>query len=239
MRSSRFWMTVPRARPDPAMSDKVRVKICGLTRSQDVSAAVMAGASYVGLVFFEKSPRHLSIDAAASLAGEVPLGLAKVALTVNADDAMLDAMLAKVPVDILQLHGSESPDRVADIRARTGLPVMKAVGVASAADLPALDAYASVADMLLVDAKPPKGATLPGGNGLAFDWQLIAGRRWAVPWMLAGGLTPDNVAEAVRLTGARQVDVSSGVESAPGTKDAEKMAAFVAAARGVTGCPTI
>lgn len=221
------------------MADQVRVKICGLTRTQDVSGAVAAGASYVGLVFFEKSPRHLSIDAAASLAFEVPVGVAKVALTVNADDAMLDAMLAKVPVDILQLHGSESPERVADIRARTGLPVMKAVGVASAADLPALDAYSSVADMLLVDAKPPKGASLPGGNGLAFDWQLIAGRRWAVPWMLAGGLTPDNVAEAVRLTGARQVDVSSGVESAPGTKDAEKMAAFVAAAKGVTGCPTI
>ncbi|TDL91042.1 phosphoribosylanthranilate isomerase [Meridianimarinicoccus aquatilis] len=221
------------------MANHVRVKICGLTRTQDVSGAVAAGASYVGLVFFEKSPRHLSIDAAASLAFEVPVGVAKVALTVNADDAMLDAMLAKVPVDILQLHGSESPERVADIRARTGLPVMKAVGVASAAELPALDAYSSVADMLLVDAKPPKGARLPGGNGLAFDWQLIAGRRWAVPWMLAGGLTPDNVAEAVRLTGARQVDVSSGVESAPGTKDAEKMAAFVAAAKGVTGCPTI
>lgn len=235
----RFWTTAPPARPDPAMADQVRVKICGLTRTQDVSGAVAAGASYVGLVFFEKSPRHLSIDAAASLAFEVPVGVAKVALTVNADDAMLDAMLAKVPVDILQLHGSESPERVADIRARTGLPVMKAVGVASAADLPALDAYSSVADMLLVDAKPPKGASLPGGNGLAFDWQLIAGRRWAVPWMLAGGLTPDNVAEAVRLTGARQVDVSSGVESAPGTKDAEKMAAFVAAAKGVTGCPTI
>ena len=220
------------------MTQSVRVKICGLTRPPDLSAALEAGANYVGLVFFPKSPRHLSLDVAASLAVAVPPGVAKVALVVDADDAALDALLARVPIDILQLHGHESPARVAEIRARTGLPVMKAVGVADAGDLPTLDAHAQVADMLLIDAKPPRGADLPGGNGLAFDWRLIARRRWPVPWMLAGGLRPGNVAEAIRLTGAQQVDVSSGVENAPGQKDALKMAAFVRAARGETECPT-
>jgi phosphoribosylanthranilate isomerase len=214
------------------MTGDVRVKICGLTRPEDVDAAVKAGASYVGLVFFLKSPRHLSAATAAALAEAVPPGIAKVALTVDPDDTALDALLAQVPVDILQLHGKETPQRVHEIKARSGLPVMKAVGVADASDLPALDAYAQVADMILVDAKPPNGASLPGGNGLSFDWRLIAGRRWSVPWMLAGGLDAANVAEAIRLTGARQVDVSSGVESAPGLKDATKIAAFVTAASG-------
>lgn len=217
------------------MRDDVRVKICGLTRPGDVAAAVAAGASYVGFVFFPKSPRHLSLDAASALADGVPPGVAKVALTVDVDDAGLDTLLARVPVDILQLHGHETPDRVREVQARSGLPVMKAVGVADAGDLRALDAYAQVADMLLVDAKPPKGAALPGGNGLAFDWRLIAGRRWPVPWMLAGGLDATNVVEAVRLTGARQVDVSSGVESAPGHKDGKKIAAFL---RAASGCGT-
>jgi phosphoribosylanthranilate isomerase len=212
----------------------VRVKICGLTRPADVSAAVAAGAAYVGFVFFPKSPRHLDIEAARALAVEVPPGVAKVALVVDAGDAAVEAMLARVPIDLLQLHGHEPPERVAALRSRHGLPVMKAVGVASAEDLPALDAYAAVADQLLVDAKPAPGAALPGGNGVAFDWRLIAGRRWPVPWMLAGGLTPANVAEAVRLTGARQVDVSSGVECAPGVKDAALIRAFVAAASGRT-----
>ena len=212
---------------------KTRVKICGLGRPSDVAACVAAGAAYVGFVFFEKSPRHLSLDAACALALEVPLGLAKVALTVNADDATLDAMIDRVPLDMLQLHGSESPERVAEVRDRFGLPVMKAVGVADEGDLAALDDYFRVADQILVDAKPPKGANLPGGNGLAFDWRLIAGRRWAVPWMLAGGLTPDNVAEAARLTGAKQVDVSSGVESARGVKDASLIQAFADAAQRV------
>lgn len=209
----------------------VSVKICGLSRPEHVAACVQAGASYVGLVFFEKSPRNVSLETARALALEVPVGIAKVGLVVNADDAALDALTATVPLDILQLHGKESPERVAQIKARYGLPVMKAVGVAGPEDLAALDTYARVADQILVDAKPPKDADLPGGNGLSFDWRLIAGRRWPVPWMLAGGLTPDNVAEAVRLTGARQVDVSSGVESAPGVKDADMIAAFVAAAK--------
>jgi phosphoribosylanthranilate isomerase len=208
----------------------VSVKICGLSRPEHVVAAADAGAKYVGLVFFEKSPRHVSLDAARALALEVPVGIAKVALVVNADDVALDALVAAVPLDILQLHGREPPERVAEIKARYGLPVMKAVGIADASDLPALETYTQVADQILVDAKPPKDADLPGGNGLSFDWRLIAGRRWPVPWMLAGGLTPDNVAEAVRLTGARQVDVSSGVETAPGVKDADLIRAFVMAA---------
>ncbi|MBN2906402.1 MAG: phosphoribosylanthranilate isomerase [Rhodobacteraceae bacterium] len=214
------------------MASEIRIKICGLRDATSVAAAARLRIAYVGFVFFPKSPRHLDIAQARILAAEVPAGLAKVALTVNADDAMLDALIDQVPIDMMQLHGSETPDRVAQIRDRFGLPVMKAVGVADADDLPALADYARVADQLLVDAKPPKGAALPGGNGLAFDWRLIANRRWPVPWMLAGGLTSDNVAEAIRLTGARQVDVSSGVESAPGVKDAGRMARFVAAARG-------
>ena len=209
----------------------VRVKICGLTRPEHVVAAAEAGAVYGGFVFFPKSPRNVGIDRARELALTAPLGLAKVALTVNADDALLDEITARVPLDMIQLHGAESPERVAAIRARYGLPVMKAVGIAEEADLAALDHYAAVADQLLIDAKPPRDAALPGGNGLAFDWRLIAGKSWQVPWMLAGGLTPDNVAEAVRLTGAAQVDVSSGVESAPGEKDPARVAAFVAAAR--------
>ena len=216
------------------MTSPIAVKICGLTRPEDLRDAVAAGAAYGGFVFFDRSPRHLTPDAARALALEAPPGLAKVALCVDASDAELDAITAQVPLDMLQLHGGETPARVADIRARYGLPVMKAVGVAGADDLPALDTHARVADQLLVDAKPAPGAALPGGNGLSFDWRLIAGRRWPVPWMLAGGLTPANVAEAVRLTGARQVDVSSGVESAPGHKDAALIRAFVAAAQGAT-----
>lgn len=207
-----------------------RVKICGLTEAAHVDAAVKAGAGYVGLVFFPRSPRHLTLPQAAALALQVPMGVAKVALVVDADDAELDAIVRAVPLDMLQLHGHETPARVAEVRARFGLPVMKAVGIAEEADLAAIADYARVADQILIDAKPPKGAALPGGNGLAFDWRLIAGREWDRPWMLAGGLTAQNVAEAVRLTGARQVDVSSGVESAPGVKDPGAIAAFIAAA---------
>lgn len=209
----------------------VRAKICGLRTLADVAAAADAGAGYMGLVFFPKSPRNVSVETARDLASAAPIGLAKVALMVDPDDAMLDAVNAAVPLDMIQLHGAETPERVAEIRARCGLPVMKAVGLRDAGDLPALDAYAAVADQILVDAKPPQGADLPGGNGVGFDWRLIAGREWSGPWMLAGGLTPENVAEAVRLTGARQVDVSSGVERAPGEKDAARIAAFCAALR--------
>ncbi|MBU9699019.1 phosphoribosylanthranilate isomerase [Rhodobacteraceae bacterium HSP-20] len=209
----------------------IRVKICGLRTEADVAAVAAAGAAYAGFVFFAKSPRNLTIAQAATLALAAPPGLAKVALVVDADDDTLDAIVGGVPLDMLQLHGHESPDRVAEIRARYGLPVMKAVGVADEGDLAALFDYSTVADQILIDAKPPKGAALPGGNGLSFDWRLVAQRRWLRPWMLAGGLTPDNVAEAIRLTNARQVDVSSGVESAPGVKDAARITAFVKAAQ--------
>ncbi|NVO29247.1 phosphoribosylanthranilate isomerase [Donghicola sp. C2-DW-16] len=212
------------------MPSGIRVKICGLSTVEDVRAVADAGARYVGFVFFAKSPRNVTIEQARELALEVPLGVAKVALTVNADNALLDAITEAVPLDMIQLHGSESPERVAEVKERYGLPVMKALGVADAEDLPKIADYETVADQLLIDAKPPKGADLPGGNGLAFDWRLLEGREWAVPWMLAGGLHPENVAEAIARTGARQVDVSSGVESAPGVKDAAKITAFVQAA---------
>ena len=208
----------------------VRVKICGLTRPADLAAVAAAGATYAGFVHFPKSPRHLDAAALAALAVEAPPGLCKVLLTVDADDALLDALLEAAPIDMLQLHGRESPERVAALRARHGLPVMKAVGVADETDLPALAEAARAADQLLVDAKPPRGAALPGGNGLAFDWRLLSGRRIGVPWMLAGGLTPENAAEAVRLTGARQLDVSSGVEARPAEKDPARIGAFLAAA---------
>lgn len=209
----------------------IRVKICGLRTPADVAAVARAGAAYAGFVFFERSRRNLTLSEARLAALSAPVGLARVALTVDADDATLDAVVDAVPLDILQLHGTESPGRVAEVRSRYGLPVMKALGVADEGDLPAILEYSTVADQLLIDAKPPRGAALPGGNGLAFDWRLLAGRRWLRPWMLAGGLTAGNVAEAVRLTGARQVDVSSGVESAPGVKDAARIVAFVAAAQ--------
>lgn len=215
---------------------EIRVKVCGLTSPQDVQAAAKAKAAYVGFVFFPKSPRNISVSDAASLALEVPVGLCKVALTVNADNALLDTLIESVPLDMLQLHGSESPERVAEVKARYGLPVMKAIGIADSSDLPQIDLYSSVADQLLIDAKPPKDADLPGGNGLAFDWRLLAGRKyWQRPWMLAGGLTPENVADAIRMTGARQVDVSSGVESAPGQKDPDLIAGFTAAALAARG----
>lgn len=211
--------------------DQVRVKICGLRTVADVEAVAQAGAAYMGLVFFPKSPRNLSLEQGRELALAAPVGLAKVALVVNPDDASLDAIVDAMPLDMIQLHGQESPDRVAEVRARYGLPVMKALGVATEQDLSALMDYSLAADQLLIDAKPVQGE-LPGGNGLTFDWRLLVGRKWLKPWMLAGGLHAANVAEAVRLTGARQVDLSSGVESAPGVKDHAKIRAFMAAVRG-------
>lgn len=210
----------------------MQVKICGLSTVESVEASVDAGASYLGFNFFPKSPRYVTFAEAAELVKYVPQNVKNVALVVNVDDEMLENLLANVAVDMLQLHGSESPERVTEIKARFGLPVMKAVSVADTSDLTVIDAYAAVADQLLVDAKPPKGSALPGGNAVTFDWRLIANRDWTIPWMLAGGLTIDNVAEAVRLTGATVVDLSSGVESAPGVKDLDKIAAFVKAAKG-------
>lgn len=212
------------------MSASVRAKICGVRRPEDVRAAAQGGAAYLGFVFFPKSPRSLTPAEAGVLSAHVPAGLCKVGLVVDAQDALLDEILSQAPLDMLQLHGRESPERVAEVRARYGLPVMKAVGVSEQADLARLACYSEVADQILVDAKPPRDAVLPGGNGLAFDWRLIAGRRWTVPWMLAGGLTPETVATAITMTGAVQVDVSSGVEASPGVKDSARIAAFLAAA---------
>lgn len=213
------------------MAEKISVKICGLRTPDDVAAVAAAGAAYCGFTFFAKSPRNVSFSQARDLALTAPPGLAKVALTVDADDTFLDDLTRDVPLDMLQLHGHETPARVAAVKARYGLPVMKAVGVADADDLVELDSYLKVADQILVDAKPPKNADLPGGNGLTFDWRLIAGRRWPVPWMLAGGLTPDNVGQAIAMTGAKQVDVASGVESAPGVKDIAAIRKFARAAQ--------
>ncbi len=214
------------------MTHEISVKICGLSDPAHVKAAADAGATYVGFVFFAKSPRSVSFERARALALETPAGVAKVALIVNADNAFLDDLVAQVPLDMLQLHGGESPTRVSEVKARFGLPVMKAIGVSGSEDLSAIDTYSTVADQLLIDAKPPKGADLPGGNGLTFDWCLLRDRKyWTRPWMLAGGLDAGNVAEAARLTGAQQVDVSSGVETAPGIKDAQKIADFLGAAQ--------
>lgn len=210
----------------------VKVKICGLTAPDHVADAVAAGTDYLGFNFFPKSPRFVNFEDAAALMSAVPEAVQNVALVVNYSDAEFDALLSATRPDILQLHGSEPPERVAEVKARYGLPVMKAFGIATADDLPQIDRYGAVADYLLIDAKPPKGADRPGGNAVTFDWSLLAGRAIPKPWLLAGGLVRENVGEAVELTGATQVDVSSGVESAPGIKDAALMRAFMGAAKG-------
>jgi len=210
----------------------VRAKICGINSRPALDAAVAGGAGFVGFNFYPPSPRALTTETAAPLAAAVPPVVAKVGLLVDEPDERIAEILARVSLDMLQLHGKETPARVDDIRRRFGLPVMKAVKIAEAADLAAADRYIGHADWLLFDAKPPPQMThaLPGGNALSFDWQLLAGRSWPSPWMLSGGLTPENLAEAVRISGARVVDVSSGVESQPGVKDPAKIAAFLAQA---------
>ena len=210
----------------------VRAKICGINSRAALDAAIAGGAGFVGFVFYPPSPRALTAEAAAALAAAVPPVIAKVGLLVDEPDERIAEILARVSLDMLQLHGKETPARVDDIRRRFGLPVMKAVKIAEAADLAVADRYVGHADWLLFDAKPPPQMTgaLPGGNALSFDWELLAGRSWPSPWMLSGGLTRDNIAEAARISGARVFDVSSGVESQPGQKDPEKIAAFLAEA---------
>jgi phosphoribosylanthranilate isomerase len=213
----------------------VQAKICGIRTDDALDAALAGGAAFVGFVFFPRSPRNVTPEEAAALAARVPADVLKVAVTVDPDDAMLDKLVAAVPLDILQLHGAESPDRVAAIKARTGLQAMKALKIAGPDDVAAAETWFGVADRLLFDAKPPKDAAglLPGGNALAFDWQLLAGRKWPCPWMLSGGLDAANVAEAVATSGAPAVDVSSGVESAPGVKDPARIAEFLSGVRGL------
>ncbi|MGA3308593.1 MAG: phosphoribosylanthranilate isomerase [Xanthobacteraceae bacterium] len=207
------------------------VKICGLSTPEAVAVALDAGADMVGFVFFALSPRHIGFEVARALGRQVRGRALKVALTVDADDTLLDAVVGVLQPDLLQLHGKEPPTRVAAIKKRFGLPVMKAIAVAAKGDLAAAAAYVPVADRLLFDARAPREATRPGGLGKPFDWRLLENLDAAVPFMLSGGLDAGNVGEALRITGAPGVDVSSGVERAPGEKDPEKIRAFVRAAR--------
>ena len=209
----------------------ITVKICGLTSPDAIAAAVGAGAGYGGLVFHPDSPRHVSLERAPMLADAMRGKLKIVALIVDMDDAGIEVVVKAVRPDFLQLHGNESARRTAYIRGRFGVPVIKVLPVAEAADLAAAAEYESTADMLMFDARPPKGASRPGGHGAAFDWNILAGRTFSKPWFLAGGLDPDNVARAIELSGAAMVDVSSGVESTPGVKDAGRIADFINATK--------
>jgi phosphoribosylanthranilate isomerase len=204
----------------------VEAKICGLSTAETVDAAVEGGARFVGFVTYPRSPRHVaSNDLLKALGARVPKSVVRTGLFVDPDDALLDERLATSAIDLLQLHGSETPQRLAAIKARTGKPVMKVIKVAQASDVErGIAAYAAVADQLMFDTAE---GTLPGGNATAFDWTFLSGRTVPLPWLLAGGLTPDNVAEAVRVTGARVVDVSSGVESSRGVKSVELIRAFL------------
>jgi phosphoribosylanthranilate isomerase len=213
---------------------KTIVKICGLSSAATLEAALDSGADMVGFVFFEPSPRNLSPSEARALAAQVRGRAQKVALTVDAGDATLEAIVHALAPDVLQLHGKESPERVRALRSRFGIPIMKAIGLASRGDLAKVEAYAEAADTLLFDAKPAPEAVLPGGNGQAFDWSILKGFAAGRPWMLSGGLDPSNVGEALTATGAGGVDVSSGVESAPGAKDPARIAAFIAAVRALS-----
>jgi phosphoribosylanthranilate isomerase len=207
------------------------VKICGLSTRETLDAALEAGADMVGFVFFPPSPRHLSLEAARDLGRQVKRRASKVALTVDADDAVLANIVETLQPDLLQLHGRETVARLRDIKQKFGLPVMKAIPVETPADLATLPGYAAVADRILFDARAPKDATRPGGLGAVFDWHVLEGLDLKLPFMVSGGLHAGNVAEAVRVTRAGGVDVSSGVESAPGVKDVEMIRAFIRAAR--------
>jgi phosphoribosylanthranilate isomerase len=207
------------------------VKICGLTTPEALDVALESGADLVGFVFFAPSPRHVALDAARTLGLRVKARAGKVALTVDADDETLRAVVDALKPDLLQLHGSESPERVSGLRARLGLPVMKAIPVAERRDLARIGLYNKVADRLIFDARAPRDATRPGGLGTPFDWTLLQGVDPGIPYLLSGGLDAGNVAEALRITRAPGVDVSSGVERAPGQKDPDKIRAFIRAAR--------
>jgi phosphoribosylanthranilate isomerase len=208
----------------------MQVKICGIKDAEATDIACQAGAALLGFVFYPPSPRSIGPEWAGALMARMPDAVTPVGLFVDADDDAIASVLEVAPLRLLQLHGRESPERCAAVQARFGLPVMKALGIATEADFAVLDAYAPVVDRFLLDAKPPSGATLPGGNAAIFDWSLLSGRSIPRPWLLAGGLTPGNVAEAIRATGAPGVDVSSGVERARGVKDAALIEAFIGAA---------
>jgi phosphoribosylanthranilate isomerase len=209
------------------------VKICGLSTPETLDAALQAGADMVGFVFFAASPRHISLQSARELGGQARGRAAKVALTVDADDATLANIVESLQPDMLQLHGRETVARLRDIRQRFGLPVMKAIAVETAADLAALPGYAAVCDRILFDARAPREATRPGGLGAVFDWHVLENLNLEPPFLVSGGLTAANVATAVRVSRAAGVDVSSGVESAPGVKDPARIESFIAAARAI------
>jgi phosphoribosylanthranilate isomerase len=212
----------------------IAAKICGISSEAAVEAAAAGGAAYVGFNFYPPSPRSVSPERAAQLCAAVPAGIQRVGVFVDADDTALTTVLDRAVLDLLQLHGHETPERVADVKTRFRLPVIKAVAIAGAEDVAAAARYEDVADLLLFDAKPPRRPdALPGGNGLAFDWQWIAGREWRLPWILSGGLTAALLSEAVRISGAAAVDVSSGVERRPGDKDPAKIREFLAVARSL------
>ena len=213
----------------------VAAKICGLSSANAIEAAVAGGAAFLGFVFYPPSPRAVAPEIAAALMKQAPATVQTVGVFVDPDEATLAATLETAHLDMIQLHGAETPERVAAIKQRFGRAVIKAIKVGAAEDLDAADAFLDVADWLMFDARPPRNraGSLPGGNALAFDWKLIAGRSWTLPWFLSGGLTAETVAEAVKITGARHVDVSSGVESAKGIKDPAKIAAFLAAVRAL------
>ena len=212
---------------------RVEAKICGLNAPEAIAAAVEGGARYLGFVFFAASPRSVTPEQAARLGAGVPDGVLKVGLVVDADDEALARITSGAGIHMLQLHGAESPDRVAEVKARFHLPVIKAVPIAGLGDVERAGAYEDVADRLMFDARPPEGASRPGGNALAFDWRLIRGRQWRGPWFLAGGLDADNVGDAVKISGAKAVDVSSGVEEAPGRKSPDRIRAFLEAVAGL------
>lgn len=213
----------------------VDAKICGVSDRAAIDAAVAGGARYVGFVFFPRSPRNVTPAQAADLSALLPDRVVPVALAVDPDDALVAEIASLAGISMFQLHGGETPERVAEIKAVTGKSVMKAIKVSEAADLDAAGAYAGIADMLLFDAKTPAGMknALPGGNAVSFDWTILSGRDWPVPWMLSGGLDPENVAEAIRISGTKAVDVSSGVENAPGIKDPGRISAFLKAVDSV------
>lgn len=202
------------------------VKICGISDPQNLQAAISAGTRYVGFVFYQASPRHISFDIAWNLARAVPTGVRSVGLFVNPTDEQLEHVLTGIQLDMVQLHGDESPGRIAEIKARYAMPVMKAIRVASATDLEGLDGFESAADWLLFDAKP-EGADLPGGTGHSFDWSILEGRSFKKPWMLGGGLDSDNVGQALSILSPDAVDISSGVEKSRGIKDPDKITAFI------------
>ena len=211
------------------MHSKVRVKICGITNTADMDASIKYGTYYAGLMFFEKSPRFVNLNLAKKLSLHAGNKIKKVAVTVNLTNQILDEIVNNVPLDFIQLHGKETPERVYEIKTRYKLPVIKAIGISELDDLDLISLFKGVADQLLIDAKSPSSSVLPGGNGLNFDWELLRNFEFRCPWLLAGGLNSENAAEAIKLTGARQLDLSSGVEKIPGLKDHRKISLFMSA----------